>query len=98
MTLTLNVANPDALIARTNVTRPAADVSYLAGLSDDAVPTLVSRIWLLPAPQRAVLAQRLLQRGESAGDWRAWNVARSRAAAVIRAHRSELEALIQRRP
>ena len=97
-TAVLNVVNPDALIARTNVTRPAVDVSYLGRLSDDAVPTLVSRIWTLPAPQRALLAQSLLRRGDAGGDWRGWNVARSRAATAIRAHRAELQALVERGP
>jgi hypothetical protein len=92
-TLTLNVISPDALIARTNVTRPAADVSYLANLSDDAVPTLVSRIRSLPAPQRTVLARALLERGRSNGDWRSWNLSRSRADDAISRHRAELSDL-----
>jgi hypothetical protein len=94
-TLALNVLGPDALIARTNVTRPAVDVSYLAGLSDDAVPTLVSRIRELPSTQRALLARELLDRDVAVGDWRSWNVSRSRAADSLRKHRSELEALVQ---
>jgi hypothetical protein len=61
-TLALNVLSPDALIARTNVTRPVVDVSYLAGLSDDAVPTLLSRISSLPAVQQTELARELLHR------------------------------------
>jgi hypothetical protein len=97
-TLVLNVLSPDALIARTNVTRPAVDVSYLAGLSDDAVPTLVNRIGGLPAPQRVVLAQALLARGRSAGDWRSWNLSRARASAAVRAHRGELRALVESVP
>lgn len=97
-TFALNLLSPDALIARTNVTRPAVDVSYLAGLSDDAVPTLVSRIWELPAPQRAVLAEALLRRDSSGGDWRSWNLARGRAADAIQAHRAELQALVERAP
>jgi hypothetical protein len=94
-TLALNVLGPDALIARTNVTRPAVDVSYLAGLSDDAVPTLVSRIRELPSAQRALLARELLNRDVAVGDWRSWNASRSQAAASLRAHRSDLEALVQ---
>jgi len=92
-TFALNVLDPDAFIARTNVTRPVVDVGYLANLSDDAVPTLVSRIRSLPATQRAVLAQALLSRGTSGGDWRSWNVSRSRAAAAISENRAELSAL-----
>jgi hypothetical protein len=97
-TFALNVLSPDALIARTNVTRPVVDVSYLAGLSDDAVPTLVSRIRALPSSQRAVLARRLLDRGSAGGDWRSWNLARSRAAGALRSHRAQLQALVQRAP
>ncbi len=97
-TLALNVLSPDALIARTNVTRPIVDVSYLAGLSDDAVPTLVSRIASLPAAQQTELARELLQRDAAAGDWRAWNVSRSRAADALRTYRGELQALAERGP
>lgn len=94
-TLALNVLNPDAFIARTNVTRPVVDVGYLAELSDDAVPTLVGKIRSLPAPQRAVLAQALLARDTKNGDWRSWNVSRSRAADSISRNRAQLAALAQ---
>lgn len=97
-TLALNVLSPDALIARTNVTRPVVDVSYLAGLSDDAVPTLLSRMSSLPAVQQTELARELLHRDVAAGDWRSWNVSRSRAADALRAHRAELTALAERGP
>jgi hypothetical protein len=92
-TFALNVLDPDALIARTNVTRPVVDVSYLANLSDDAVPTLVSRIRLLPAAQRVALAHALLARDTSAGDWRSWNVSRARAEDAVSRHRAELSVL-----
>jgi len=94
-TFVLNVVSPDALIARTNVTRPVVDVSYLAGLSDDAVPTLVSRIRSLPAPAQSVLAQALLMRRDSSGDWRSWNLSRARAADAVSRNRAELTALVQ---
>jgi hypothetical protein len=97
-TLAINLVNPDALIARTNVTRPAVDVSYLAKLSDDAVPTLVARISSLPPREQAVLANALLERQPAAGDWRSWNLARARAADALRDHRAELQALAQRAP
>jgi hypothetical protein len=93
-TLTLNVLDPDALIARTNVTRPAVDVAYLAGLSDDAVPTLIARLRRLPPDQRASVAASLLDRARAGGgDWRSWNLSRARAERAIRAHRAELERL-----
>lgn len=97
-TFALNVLSPDALIARTNVSRPVVDVSYLAGLSDDAVPTLVSQLSILPAEQRTELARSLLKRDVVTGDWRAWNVSRWHAADVLRAHRGELRALAERSP
>jgi Domain of unknown function (DUF4173) len=91
-TALLNVVNPDSLIARTNVTRPSVDVSYLAHLSDDAVPELVQGLRRLPASDRRTLA-RALARRHVEGDWRAWNLSRSRAAAELRAHRVELRSL-----
>jgi hypothetical protein len=97
-TLALNVLSPDALIARTNVTRPVVDVTYLAGLSDDAIPTLVSRISQLPKPQQSELAAALLGRAPADDDWRSWNHSRARAADALRNHRAELEALVERSP
>jgi hypothetical protein len=92
-TLVLNVVNPDALIARTNVTRPAVDVQYLAGLSDDAVPALVDRISSLPPAQQRTLATALLARERADGDWRSWNLSRARASDALSRHRAELAAL-----
>jgi hypothetical protein len=91
-TLALNVLDPDALIARTNVTRPAIDVGYLAGLSDDAVPTLLTRLHDLAPQQRAFLAGTLLERSrDGSGDRRSWNLSRARANDALRAHRAELQ-------
>jgi hypothetical protein len=90
----LNVLNPDALIARTNVARPRVDVGYLARLSDDATPTLLRALPSLPAPERRRLAAALLARTQN-GDWRAWNLDRSRAAAALARDRARLEELIR---
>jgi Domain of unknown function (DUF4173) len=89
-TLAFNVVDPDALIARTNLTRPKVDVEYLARLSDDAVPTLVARLGTVPQAERRELAFALLGRSRS-GDWRSWNLARHRAANALRVHRDELQ-------
>lgn len=89
-TLVLNVVNPDALIARTNLSRPKVDVPYLARLSDDAVPTLVERVRMLPAPQRRELARELLAREHDARGWRSWTASRSAAARALREHRADL--------
>jgi len=97
-TLGLNVFSPDAFIARTNVTRPAVDVTYLAGLSDDAVPTLVSHLSRLPKAQQSQLAAALLERAPADDDWRSWNRSRARAANALHAHHAELQALVERSP
>jgi hypothetical protein len=82
-TLVLNVLDPDALIARTNLSRPHVDVAYLASLSDDAVPTLVARLDRLPPPLREQLRTALAAR-HPAGGWRSWTLSRGRAAAALR--------------
>ena len=81
--------NPDALIVHRNGNLSLAgdgsahglvngvDVSYLRGLSADAVPAVVG----LPEPVRtAVLGQRT---APTADGWAGWNLARSRAADVL---------------
>jgi hypothetical protein len=74
-TAALNVVNPDALIARTNLSRPHVDVAYLAGLSDDAVPTLVARWSTLPPRLRRALVQRTTPHDGALS----WNLSRERA-------------------
>ena len=84
----LHVANPDALIARVNLSRYAhplivrestdapVDAEYISStLSADAVPVLLDRLsWLNPGEQVDVV-QRLLKRWGpgSQPDWRSWN-------------------------
>jgi Domain of unknown function (DUF4153) len=92
-TLALNVLDPDALIARTNVARPQADVSYLASLSDDALPTLLARLPRLDPRLRRPLARSLLARTNTHESWLSWNRSRSRAASLLARHRDELLAL-----
>jgi hypothetical protein len=89
-TAALNVLNPDALIARTNVTRPHLDVRYLGRLSDDAVPTLLAQISSLPAEQRRGLAQSLLERRMPESGALSWNASRARSASLLAAHRADL--------
>jgi hypothetical protein len=70
----LNVVNPDALIARTNLARASAglelDVTYLSRLSTDAVPALLTS---QASPDTATrdAAQAILSRQRDT-DWRAW--------------------------
>jgi len=86
----LNVLNPDALIARTNLDRAGRtgklDARYLAGLSADAAPTIAGTLqWLEVAPQDdCVLRSGLRDELRTRHDWRGWNLGRSRAQAVAR--------------
>jgi hypothetical protein len=79
-TFGLNVLDPDALIARTNLARPHVDAAYLASLSDDAVPTLVARWAQLPPSLRVALERRT----PPANDLLGWNLARARAAKALK--------------
>jgi hypothetical protein len=91
MTSVLNLIDPDALIARSNLARPQADVTYLAGLSDDAVPTLVARLPSVASPQlRRELARRLLERSTAPVGLLSWNASRAHARAVLVAKRATL--------
>jgi hypothetical protein len=89
-TACINVVNPDALIARTNLSRPNVDMSYLGSLSDDAVPTLVTKVPTLEPSLRRPLARALLQRTAAHESWLSWNSSRSRAASVLAAHVGQL--------
>ncbi len=79
----LNLANPQALIARHNLAHPGprgADVAHLARLGGDAVPLLVSRLDDVALERRCTLAKELVRRhARSDGDWRGWNLARASA-------------------
>lgn len=91
----LNVASPDAIIARANVARLHAggklDPEYLTELSADATPTLVTALPTLPPADQAVLRERLddqrrtLERADAEQGWPAWNVGRARAIAALEA-------------
>ena len=85
----LNVMNPDALIARINLSRSEIgkdlDVSYLSRLSADAAPAIV-RAWdSLDNDQRCAM-QRVVdyRTNRGANDWRSWSLARHRARAAVR--------------
>jgi hypothetical protein len=76
--LAINIVNPDALIARTNLDRQRLDVPYLMKLSDDATPTLVDALPTLDSADRTSLAAELASR-RAGQDWRTWNWSRHRA-------------------
>ncbi|MCA1691254.1 MAG: DUF4173 domain-containing protein [Actinobacteria bacterium] len=87
--LVLNVANPEALVVRHNVdhaTRTGRfDPGYLAGLSDDAVPALVSSLSQLPAEAQATVrdlvcgSRSVRQDPSQFRGWAAWNHSREQA-------------------
>jgi len=91
--LCINIVNPDTLIARTNLSRPNVDVTYLGTLSDDAVPALLARLPTMDPSQRRPLARALLNRSSSGESWLSWNASRRRAQTLLAAHRAELQQL-----
>jgi hypothetical protein len=94
--VTMNLVNPDALIARTNVDRARTgaeiDFRYLEELSDDAVPALVAALPDLDPTVRTRLAENLLAR-RSDDDWHTWNWSRARADALLAERRLALETM-----
>jgi len=81
----LNVLNPDALIARSNLDRPGlgqdVDVQHLLTLSADAAPTLLAGLHSLPEQERCQLELGIREArwGTRRLDWRSWNLSRARA-------------------
>ena len=79
----LDVMNPDALIARTNLARlergEPFDALYVGQLGADATPLLLGAVATLPEPQRCEVAKDLIRRTHEETDWRGWNFARARA-------------------
>lgn len=83
----LNLANPDALIARVNIQRVTEhptrnfDIRSILSLSEDATPTILGGLDSLPVHIRRELRETLQSRaGEESEDWRSWNLGRSRSA------------------
>ena len=92
--LAVNVMNPDALIAKTNIDRlqegKRFDPYYLTTLSADATPVIVDSlpdIGEKPVWQGFTLQQEILYtRSKKPGDWRTWNLGRARAHQAIEAY------------
>jgi hypothetical protein len=94
--ITVNLVNPDGLIAQTNTSRLKSgrsfDADYVANLSADAVPTLLRRLDRVNTNDRCVLAQRLMADWLVAdNDWRSLNLGRYRAQRIVRENRDVLE-------
>jgi hypothetical protein len=83
--LVLNVVNPEAVVARHNLrrspTEAPVDETYLADLSDDAVPTIVDLLPRLDDSTRARVIAAVGCTGNASGDrgWAAMNLARGNA-------------------
>jgi len=91
----LAVANPDALIVRTNLGLegpPGFDAEYASRLGADAAPALVEALPELEPADRCTVAASLLKKwGASEEDgWRSWNAGRWRARAAVASARAEL--------
>ena len=97
--LSLNVVNPDALIARVNVERALSgedfDADYAMSLSADAVPVLVPALSDLGPEDRCKTAEWILGRWSppSETDWRTWNHGRAKAWSLVREQTARLEAM-----
>jgi hypothetical protein len=97
----MNAVNPDALVARVNITRMATDgkfdPKYTFRLSADAVPVFLEAIPTMGVVHRSALAGRLLQEYASpvpAQDIRTWNAARITAASLVREREAELQGYV----
>jgi hypothetical protein len=82
--LWLNVANPEAIVVRHNVTFAERsgrfDPAYVSNLSDDAIPTLVDSLPDLDAPAHGLVLTRLCPpRPPERAGWASYNAARDRA-------------------
>jgi hypothetical protein len=92
----LNALNPDALIARVNLERPATaravDLDYLLSLSADAAPVLVDALPTLPESEHQRAADRLLTRWLPLEhpDWRTFNAGRDAAREALNQNRDRL--------
>jgi hypothetical protein len=88
--LALNLMNPDAVMARTNVARAVAgrsfDAAYAARLSADALPTLLGLLRELPADDGCALSAAFYRRWnpELASGVR-WDIGISRASRLLTA-------------
>jgi hypothetical protein len=88
--LALNLMNPDAVMARTNVARAVAgrsfDAAYAARLSADALPTLLGLLRALPADDGCALSAALNSRWKSElANGVRWDISISRASRLLAA-------------
>jgi hypothetical protein len=83
----LNLLNPDALIARTNLHRTDApfDYQYVTSLSADVVPTLSRALPQLNGETQRTVVALLCARWQqpTSTDWRSWNWSRAAARHLV---------------
>lgn len=97
----LHVINPDAMIARANLshakTGKSFDASYAVSLSNDAVPTLVRNIDDLPRGDQRIIARALIGQlsGAWKADWRSFNLSRTFAYQAVNDNSAKLNELAQ---
>jgi two-component system, OmpR family, sensor histidine kinase BaeS len=78
----MNVANPEAIVARENLGRTAGtfDSSYLARLSHDAAPTIADHSVRLAQPERTQLLNAFCgESGQDSQSWSGYNLSRAHA-------------------
>ena len=85
---TLQLINPDAVIARNNFERMAdgkvIDISYLGRLSADATPAIVERLdTLTPGHARSLVSTLERREQRRPSNWRAFNFSRHMGANAI---------------
>lgn len=94
----LDVVNPDALIARTNVARLEGgqrfDPAYVASLSADATPELVAALPSIEGGRNCAVGRALLRRLEPERSWTAWNLGRARARRAVEGQAGRLRGLV----
>jgi hypothetical protein len=92
----LHVVNPDGMIVRHNLTRPASerpfDTSYAVSLGADAVPLLLDAMPRLDPKARCDVSRKLLGLWGPAShsDWRSWTWPRGIARRLVSARATEL--------
>jgi hypothetical protein len=85
----LNIMNPDAIIARTNLSRAEAgaelDLEYAVQLRADAIPELVTRAPALLSGDQCQEFWNAVDRwtAREFGDWRTWNLSRAKARGAV---------------
>lgn len=86
---TMNVANPEGIVAHANTSRRVGpvDISYLARLSGDAVPVLIEALPMLRPEDRARLETALAERKTQLAreNWRSWSIGRAQAMSALEA-------------